>query len=57
MRVVGELTYGEAAEPMTAWVWRVSKWMGRSIGACLQWSRAFVKAFRMRLEVMKIISS
>ena len=48
---------GEAAEPMTALVQRVLERMGRSIGACSEWSRALVEAFRMRLEVMKTISS
>ena len=47
----------EAAEPMMVWVWRVSEQMGRSIGTCLEWTRDFVEALQMRLEVMKIVSS
>ena len=57
MQAVGESMNGEAAELMTAWVRRVSEWMGRSVGACSEWSTALVEAFRMRLEVMKTISS
>ena len=57
MRAAGESTDEEAAEPMTVWVQRVSERMGRSIGACSEWTRDFVKALQMRLEVMKIVSS
>ena len=28
-----------------------------SVGSCLEWTRDFVKALQMRLEVMKIVSS
>ena len=55
MRAVGELMDGEAAGPMTARVQRVSEQMGRSIRVCSEWSRDFIGAFRMWLEVMKII--
>ena len=57
MQAAGELTDREAVELMTVWVQRVSEQMGQSVGACLEWTRDFVKALQMRLEVMKIISS
>ena len=47
----------EAAELTTARVWRVLEKMGRSVRACSEWSQDFIEAFRMWLEVMKIISS
>ena len=57
MRAAGESTDKEAAEPMTVWVRRMLEWMGRSIGACLEWTRDFIEALQMRLEVMKTVSS
>ena len=47
----------EAMELMMDWVQRVSEQMGRSVRTCSEWARGFVEALRMRLEVMKIVSS